>query len=47
VHPYFAPAHPSQALGPAGQIAGAAVFLASDEASYSTRHVLVVDGGHT
>lgn len=29
-----------------GEIGGAAVFLASEEASFVTGHVLVVDGGH-
>ncbi|MCK9288681.1 MAG: SDR family oxidoreductase, partial [Sphaerochaetaceae bacterium] len=29
------------------EIAGAAVFLASDEASFVTGHILAVDGGST
>jgi NAD(P)-dependent dehydrogenase (short-subunit alcohol dehydrogenase family) len=31
--------------GTAAEVAAAAVFLASDEASYITGHVLAVDGG--
>ena len=34
-------------LGLTEELANAIVFLASDEASYITGHVLNVDGGHT
>jgi NAD(P)-dependent dehydrogenase (short-subunit alcohol dehydrogenase family) len=37
-------------LGRAGdphELAGAAVYLASDAASFMTGHVLVIDGGYT
>ena len=36
---------PLKRLGQPGDLAGAAVFLCSDDASYITGHVLVVDGG--
>lgn len=38
---------PVRRLGEPKDIAGAAVFLASDDASYITGHVLTVDGGLT
>jgi NAD(P)-dependent dehydrogenase (short-subunit alcohol dehydrogenase family) len=34
-------------LGLSEELADAIVFIASDEASYVTGHVLNVDGGHT
>jgi NAD(P)-dependent dehydrogenase (short-subunit alcohol dehydrogenase family) len=34
-------------LGEPEDVAGAAIYLASDAASLVTGHVLVVDGGHT
>ncbi len=34
-------------LGQPGEVAGAACFLASDDASFVTGHTLVVDGGYT
>jgi NAD(P)-dependent dehydrogenase (short-subunit alcohol dehydrogenase family) len=39
-------AHPRGALDQPDDIAKAAVFLASDDASWITGHPLVVDGGH-
>jgi NAD(P)-dependent dehydrogenase (short-subunit alcohol dehydrogenase family) len=38
---------PMGRLGLSGELANAIVFIASDEASYITGHVLNVDGGHT
>ncbi len=38
---------PLKRLGTPREIVGAVVFLASDEASMVTGHVLNVDGGHT
>jgi NAD(P)-dependent dehydrogenase (short-subunit alcohol dehydrogenase family) len=38
---------PMQRLGLSEELADAIVFIASDEASYITGHVLNVDGGHT
>jgi NAD(P)-dependent dehydrogenase (short-subunit alcohol dehydrogenase family) len=34
-------------LGLSEELANAIVFIASDQASYITGHVLNVDGGHT
>jgi NAD(P)-dependent dehydrogenase (short-subunit alcohol dehydrogenase family) len=34
-------------LGQPGEVAAAACFLASDDASFVTGHTLVVDGGYT
>jgi NAD(P)-dependent dehydrogenase (short-subunit alcohol dehydrogenase family) len=44
---YSAAAYPLGRLGKPKDIANAAVFLASDEASWISGHVLVVDGGIT
>ena len=38
---------PMGRLGLSDELANAIVFIASDEASYITGHVLNVDGGHT
>ena len=39
--------HPMERLGTAAEIANAALFLASDEASFITGSSLVIDGGYT
>jgi 3alpha(or 20beta)-hydroxysteroid dehydrogenase len=41
----FASSHPVGRVGEAGEVAGAIVFLASDEASFTTGADLPVDGG--
>jgi 3-oxoacyl-[acyl-carrier protein] reductase len=41
----YARAIPMERYGKPGEIAGAAAFLCSDDATYITGHVLVVDGG--
>ncbi len=43
----MAPKHPIGRIGMPEDIAGAAVFLASDEAGFMTGADLVVDGGYT
>jgi 3-oxoacyl-[acyl-carrier protein] reductase len=44
-HGEWAARIPLQRLGVADDVAGAVAFLASDEASYITGHVLAVNGG--
>ena len=44
-HDEWAARIPLQRLGTAADVAGAVAFLASDEASYITGHVLAVNGG--
>lgn len=45
--PYIEQAHPIGRLGQAEEIARAAVFLSSDDASFIVGHPLLVDGGMT
>ncbi len=40
-------AHPWGALGQPEDVAGAAVFLASEDSQWVTGHSLVIDGGYT
>ncbi len=43
----FNTSHPMRRIGEAGELAGAAVFLASRAGSYVNGHTIVVDGGST
>jgi len=43
----FNTSHPMRRMGEAGDLAGAAVFLASDAAAYVNGQTIVVDGGST
>lgn len=43
----FQSQQPIQRLGQPGDIAGMALHLASDESSFLTGQVLVIDGGYT
>jgi NAD(P)-dependent dehydrogenase (short-subunit alcohol dehydrogenase family) len=43
----FKKKHPMQRFGSAEELVGAALFLASEAASFVTGHILAVDGGYT
>ena len=46
-HPDFGASHMIQRLGDPREVANAILFLASDEASFITGEILMVDGGYT
>ncbi len=46
-HPQWGGSHMIQRLGEAREVANAILFLASDEASFITGAILMVDGGYT
>jgi NAD(P)-dependent dehydrogenase (short-subunit alcohol dehydrogenase family) len=42
-----APSHPIGRVGTVDEVAGAALFLVSDDSSYMTGADLLIDGGYT
>jgi len=47
LHPHWLPHIPMRRMGEPGELRGAALYLASKAASYTTGHDFVVDGGYS